>query len=113
MAQTQSSKENFVDPGTQIAGTATEYVKEGVATSIDHLLLYNTNTTTEDVVIYRVVAGGSVTDADIVAKKTVLADEVAVISFAHNLVLRSADALALKTDTASKVNLQISGRRYL
>jgi len=85
------------------AGTADAYVKT--------IILHNTNTTTENVLLYYVPNGDSAGAANLLYNIAIVANDTIFLDYpTAGLVLSTAgDAIEAVTDTASKVTIQIYG----
>lgn len=99
----------------QIAATiGAIYTAGATGSSIKSILIHNTNTTTESVIISIVVnnggAVGTAADADKIFAEDIAANETYELSLGYPIVLSAEnDTVQASTTTASKVNYIVSG----
>jgi len=109
MAQTH---ELLSSHGAQVSDSAAAVytVPSSTVGYVKSILLHNTNTSAENVKLYFVENGGSVADSRLILNVSLEANETLEWMLEYPLPMETAgDTIQAVTDTASKVNIVISG----
>ena len=91
--------------GQVAASAGAIYSPSGVVGYAKTILLHNTNTTVEDVILY----DNGTAAANTILKVALDPDESLVWEFGHMMVIDDGDTLQAEADTASKINFFLYG----
>lgn len=109
------TREHFTAVGTQLGTAAAALVSAatGEVVAIDKVLVFNTGGTTENLDFYLEATGGTPGANDKVAEFAVGAGAHSDLTALANLTLDAGESLFANTDTATTVNITVSGRRIV